>query len=132
VEPTTLILTALAAGASASALDELKDEAKEKVTVAYGKLRDLVGKHFRETGTGNGEAVLAEYEADPESFETGLGKKLAEADACQDEAIMAAARALLELLDRPDGKSGKYNVTITGSRGVQIGDHATQTNTFRS
>jgi len=38
----------------------------------------------------------------------------------------------LELLDQQGGKSGKYNVTVTGSQGVQIGDRGSQTNTFTS
>jgi hypothetical protein len=132
MEPITLILTALAAGASAGALDELKDEAKSKVMAAYVGLRSLVSKRFREAGTANGEAVLAEYEMDPGSFESGLGKKLTEANADQDETVVAAARALLEMLDQQGGKPGKYSVTITDSRGVQIGDHGTQTNTFNA
>jgi hypothetical protein len=132
MEPITLILAALAAGASAGGLDALKDEAKEEVKAAYGKLRALVGNRFREAETVNGEAVLAEYEQDPESFEKGLGKKLAEAAAGDDEALLAAANAVLELVGGQDGRSGKYNVTITGSQGVQVGDHGTQTNTFTS
>jgi hypothetical protein len=132
MESITLILTALAAGASAGALDTLKDEAKEAVRAAYGKLRGLISKRFREASTANGEEILAEYEADPESYEKGLGKKLAEADAGTDQALLAAANALLELLDQQGGKSSKYNVTITGSQGVQVGDHGTQTNTFSS
>ena len=70
--------------------------------------------------------------ADPESYEKGLGKKLAEADAGTDEALLGAANALLELLDQQGGKPGKYSVTVTGSQGVQVGDHGTQTNTFTS
>lgn len=132
MEPITLILTALAAGASAGALDGLKDEVKEKVRAAYGKLYGLVSKRFRDTGAVNGEAVLAEYEADPESFTKGLGKKLADADAGKDGALVAAAKALLELFDQQSGRSAKYNVTVTDSQGVQIGDHGTQTNTFTS
>jgi len=53
-------------------------------------------------------------------------------DADKDEVLMAAAKTLLELLDQQDGRSGKYNVTVTDSHGVQIGDHGTQTNTFTS
>jgi RIP homotypic interaction motif len=132
MEPIALILAALAAGASAGALDELKDEVKGRAKAAYRKLRDLIGDRFRETGTVNGVAVLAEYEADPESFEKGLGKKLTQAGAGTDEALLAAAQAVLELLDRQGAKSGKYNVTITDSQGVQIGDYGTQTNTFTS
>ena len=42
MEPVTLILAALTAGASAGALDALKDDAKEKVKAAYAKLHSLV------------------------------------------------------------------------------------------
>jgi hypothetical protein len=132
MEPITLILAALAAGASAGALDGLKDEAREAVKAAREKLRSLVSKRFREAGTANGEAVLNEYEADPESFEKGLGKKLTEANAGQDVDLLAAAHALLELLNQQGARPSKYNVTVTGSRGVQVGDHGTQTNTFTS
>jgi hypothetical protein len=124
MEPITLILTAIAAGASAGALDEVKDEVK----AAYGKLRDLVSKRFREAGTPNAEAVLAEYEADPESYRGPLAKKLDAARAGTDDDLVAAATALLKLV----GKSGKYTVTVTDSKGVMVGDGNTQTNTFTS
>jgi RIP homotypic interaction motif len=130
MDPITLILTALVAGASAGALDELKDEAKEKVKAAYGKLRDLVSRRFREAGTSNAEGTLADYEEDPETYEKGLSKKLAAAGADNDADILAAAQALLDFVGQQGPKSGKYNVTITGSKGVQLGDHNTQTNTF--
>ena len=132
MEPITLILAALAAGATAGVLEGLKGEVKEKAKAGYRKLHDLVSARFRAAGTANGEAVLAEYEADPESFEKGLGRKLAEADAGQDETLLAAAKALLELVDQQGARSGKYNVTVTDSKGVQVGDYGTQTNTFTS
>ena len=59
MDPITLILTALAAGASAGAIDELKDEVKGKAKAAYEKLRDLLGKRFREAGTPNAEGTGA-------------------------------------------------------------------------
>jgi RIP homotypic interaction motif len=71
MEPVTLIVTALAAGTSAGALDALKDD-------------DLV----------------------------------------------AAAKTLLELVDQSGAKSGKYNVTIKDSHGVQVGDGNFQVNKF--
>jgi hypothetical protein len=128
MEPITLILTAIAAGVSAGALDEVKDEVK----AAYGKLRDLVSKRFREAGTPNAEAVLAEYEADPESYKWALAKKLDAAHAGTDDDLVAAATALLKLVELEDGKSGKYTVTVTDSKGVMVGDGNTQTNTFTS
>jgi hypothetical protein len=132
MEPITLILTALAAGASAGALDELKDEIKEKVKTAYGKLRDLVSQRFREAGTPNAEAILAEYEVDPESYKGPLTKKLGAADADKDDALVAAAKAMLELLERQGGKSSKYTVTVKDANGVMVGDGNTQTNRFTS
>jgi hypothetical protein len=131
MDPITMILTALAAGATAGALDEFKDEVRDKVKAACGKLRDLVSKRFRDTATANGEAVLAEYEEDPENSEDLLKKKLTAAKADEDEALVTAAQAVVDLL-RQQGKSSKYNVPITGSQGVYVGDRGTQTNTFRS
>jgi len=130
MDPITVILTALAAGATAGALDELKDEAKNKVKAAYGKLRDLVSKRFREAATPNAEAILAEYETDPETYKGPLTGKLDAAGAGKDADLLAAAQALLDLVQQSAPKSGKYNVTVSGSEGVIVGDHNSQTNTF--
>ena len=46
------------------------------------------------------------------------------------ETLVATAKVLLELLDQQGGRSGKYNVTVTRSQSVQIGDYGTQTNAF--
>lgn len=130
MDAVALILTALAAGASAGAIDQLKDEAKDKSKAVYGKLRDLVTRRFREAGTPNAEGTLTDYENDPETYEKGLSKKLTAAGADQDADILAAAQALVDLLGRQGLKTGKYSVTVTDSKGVQVGDHNTQTNTF--
>jgi hypothetical protein len=130
MDPITLILGAIVAGATTGALDGLKDEVKQTVKVAYGKLRGLITKRFQESGTANGEMFLAEYEKNPKAMESALRMKLAEAGADKDEALVAAAKELDKLVNPQGGTSGKYNVTFTNSRGVQIGDHSTQTNTF--
>lgn len=131
MDPITLILTALVAGASTGVMDELKGEVREKVKAAHARLRDLVSKRFRAAGIPNTEAILAEYEADPESYKTPLAKKLGAADAGKDDALVAAAKAVLELLDQ-GLESSKYTVTVTDSKGVMVGDGNTQTNTFTS
>jgi|HubBroStandDraft_2_1064218.scaffolds.fasta_scaffold509885_2 hypothetical protein len=131
MDPITLILTALVAGASMGVMDELKGEVKEKVKAAHARLRDLASKRFRAAGIPNAEAILAEYEADPESYKTPLAKKLGVADAGKDDAIVAAAKAVLELLDQ-GLESSMYTVTVTDSKGVVVGDGNTQTNTFTS
>jgi hypothetical protein len=106
MEPVTLILTALAAGTSAGALDALKDDAKEKVKAAYRKLHA------------------------PQKWEGLLTAELTEAGAAQDDDLVAAAKTLLELVDQSGAKSGKYNVTIKDSHGVQVGDGNFQVNKF--
>jgi hypothetical protein len=128
MEPIMLIVTALAAGTSAGVIDVLKDDVKESVKAAYGRLHDLVMRRLQ--GNTSAEVVLAEYEADPETYESPLAKKLAEAGAGDDAALVSAARAVMELLDQEGSMSSKYNVTIKGSKGVQVGDRNLQINTF--
>lgn len=43
---------------------------------------------------------------------------------------LAAAQALLRLVDEAGARAGKYAVLVSDSQGVQVGDHNTQTNTF--
>jgi hypothetical protein len=128
MEEVTLILTALAAGASAGALDALKDDVKEKARAAYAKLHGLVKQRFR--GSPSAEIILSEYQADPETYAAPLAKKLTESGAGADAELVAAARALMELVDQAGVKSGKYNVTIKDSKGVQVGDGNFQVNKF--
>jgi hypothetical protein len=128
MDPITLIVTALAAGASAGAIDAAKGDAKESAKTAYGKLHDLVKRRF--TGNASAELALSEYQGDPETWEAPLAKKLAAADAGDDADLVAAAQALMEFVDQAGAKSGKYNVTIKDSKGVQVGDGNLQINTF--
>lgn len=128
MEPITLIVTALAAGASAGAIDGLKDSAKDAAKTTYGKLHELVKRRFR--GNTGAEVVLAEHQTDPETYEAPLAKKLAESGAGDDTDLVATAKTLMELLDQPGAKSGKYSVTIKDSKGVQVGDGNLQINSF--
>jgi hypothetical protein len=81
-------------------------------------------------GNAKAEATLADHQSDPETYAKPLAKQLTEAGAAGDDELVAAAKALLELVDQAGAKSSKYNVTIKDARGVYIGDHGTQTNTF--
>jgi hypothetical protein len=112
VDPITLIITALAAGASAGVIDALKDNAKDAARAAYAKLRGLAGK--RVAARPDGSLALDRYEAAP----------------ADDADLVAAARALMDLLDQAGARAGKYNVTITGGQGVQVGDGNVQFNRF--
>jgi hypothetical protein len=128
MEPVTLILAALAAGASAGALDSLKDDVREKAGTAYEWLRSLAAK--RVSGRQNGELVLARYGAAPQKWEGLLAAELTEAGAGGDADLVAAAKAFMELVDQSDAKSEKYSVTVRDSSGVQVGDSNFQVNRF--
>ena len=115
---TTMILSALAAGAAASG----KDIASQAVQDAYQGLKALVQRKFSDQPKAS--AVLEEYEKDPGTWEKPLEKKLTEAGADRDSQIFQAAEQLLKLLESHPGGS-KYQVDIKDSQVGAIGDHAT-------
>ncbi|WYW19557.1 hypothetical protein LCL61_28835 [Amycolatopsis coloradensis] len=59
-----------------------------------------------------------------------LTAALAAAGAGDDEELVATALKVLELTDPDGAQAGKYRVLLHGNKGVQVGDHNTQTNTF--
>jgi hypothetical protein len=105
MDPVTLIMTALAAGAAST----LQDGTAEAIKGAYARLKALVQKRF--AGRAKAELVSA-----------------AGADADAD--LVAAAQALMRLVDAAGQAAGKYQVVVQSSQGVQVGDHNTQHNTF--
>ena len=124
MEPVSLIVAALAAGAVAGA----QGTASEAVKDAYAGLKVLVRRMLG--GRAAGEVALVQHEVKPQQWAGALEAELVDAGAGQDAAVVAAARRLLALVD-PDGtRVGKYVVAVRDSRGVQVGDGNTQTNTF--
>jgi hypothetical protein len=109
-------------------LDALKDDVKDKAKALYVKLHALVKRRLRENASA--EVILAAHQADPQAYAAPLAKKLAEAGAGSDAELVATARALMELVDQAGARSGKYNVTIKDSKGIQVGDGNIQGNNF--
>jgi RIP homotypic interaction motif len=128
MDPITLIVTALAAGATAGGLDTVKDATKAAVQSAYAKLRGLAKQ--RVAGQPDGELALDRHETSPQKWESLLTAELTEAGAAGDADLVAAAKALMELVDSVGARAGKYNVTVANSRGVQVGDGNVQFNNF--
>lgn len=124
MDPITLIVTALTAGAASA----LQDDAKGVVKVASARLRTLV--HKRLAGRSSGEFVLKQHEQAPDIYEKPLVHELQEARAADDPDLIAAAQELMRLLDARGFQAGKYVVNIQDSQGVQVGDHNTQVNNF--
>lgn len=122
MDPITLIVTALAAGAALG----VQDTASAMVKDAYASLKALVKKRL---GGGPGaEMVLAKHEQAPEIWQAPLMAELAETGADRDDDLVAAAQALLDLV----GGAGKYAVDARGAQGVQVGDHNRQDNVFNA
>jgi hypothetical protein len=119
-----LIVAALAAGAAAGT----SELATAGVRDAYTALRDALRGRLR----GRGQAVRAvrAEETEPGVWQARLGEDLAGSGADNDEQILAAAQRLLEHVDPAGAQVGKYRVDVREAKGVQVGDHNTQHNTF--
>jgi hypothetical protein len=126
MEPITLILGALAAGALAG----VKDGATGAVKDAYAGLKRLVAARF--AGKPTAEVVLAEHATDPDTWQAPLARALTETGTDADPAVIEAARQLMELLDEKGARAGKYTVDLRGAQGVQVGDRNRQDNVFNA
>jgi hypothetical protein len=124
MDPVTLIVTALAAGAAAAR----QDGAQSAVKMAYARLRELAKKRFKDPA--NGEYVLDKHAAAPQLWRVPLEGELVEAGAASDPDLVSAARELMKMLDPRGSQAGKYTVSIRDAQGVQIGDGNTQTNYY--
>ena len=124
MDPITLIVTALTAGAATG----LQDTASAMVKDAYASLKALVRKRLGDDP--GAEMVLARHEQAPETWQAPLREELARAGADGDGDLIAAAKALLDLVG--GSSAGKFSVDVRGAQGVQIGDHNRQDNVFNA
>ena len=126
MDPITLIVTALAAGAVVG----VKDSASSAVKDAYAGLKSLARKRF--AGRPEAELVLSEHEKAPGTWQAPLKAELVAAGADRDPGLVAAAQALMGLVDQAGARTGKYTIDVRGAQGVQIGDHTRQDNVFNA
>ena len=120
MDPVSVIEIALAAGASAG----IKTTASTAVADAYQGLKEGVQHLF--AGKPRAEMVLAAHEESPPTWKAPLIAEL-EAAGVDDE-LLAAAHALLHMIDPSGSRHGKYTIYIQDSRNIQIGDGTTQYN----
>jgi hypothetical protein len=126
MDPISLIVAAIAAGASAA----LKDTASSAAKDAYETLKELLRRKL--SGDRRLDSALEEYERSPDPARAPVTADLEAARAGEDEAIVRAAQALLALTDPSGARAGKYNVTITGGKAITVGDYATVFQVFAS
>jgi hypothetical protein len=124
MDPLSLIVAALAAGAAAA----LKDAAAQTVKDAYAGLKSLIKRKI--AGRPLAQDVIDGHEQAPEVWEKPLQDELKQAGVAEDEEVVRAAQRLLALIDPVGAQAGKYNVTITGGKGIVVGDHAHVEMTF--
>src|SRR5438105_3338489 len=93
MDPVSLILAALAAGATAAT----QDTASQAVKDAYAGLKGLVKKCFEKKP--QAEMTLAEYEKDTDTWQKPLQKALVETGTDLDEAVVRQAQQVLKLVN---------------------------------
>ena len=127
MDPVSLILGALAAGAGAA----LKDTAGQAVKDAYAGLKSLIIKKWgNKTNETEAQTILDSHAEDPEAGAPLVASRMRKLGLDQDVDILRLAEALQKLVDPAGSAQGKYQVTISHSKGVQVGDHNTQYNKF--
>lgn len=122
MDPITLIVTALAAGAALG----VKDTASAMVTDGYAALKALVKKRL--DGGPDAELVLAKHEKAPEAWHGALTAELTQAGADGDRELIAAAQRFLDLTGKTEASAGKFTVDARGAQAFQIGDKNRQKN----
>jgi hypothetical protein len=126
MDPVTLIVTALAAGAAVGT----EDTVSAMVRDAYAGLKALAKKRLG--GRPGAELVLVGHEQAPETWQAPLMAELTQSGADGDGDLIAAAQALLDLVGGAEGRTGKYAVDARRAQGVQVGDHNRQDNVFNA
>ena len=124
MEPITLIIGALAAGATAAA----KDTASQVVKDAYGGLKTLIQRRFAEKKKPEGEIALTKYEEKPAVWEAPLKDALVETETHKAEDVLKAVEALKQALEQTaEGREAvsKYILNVQNSQVGVIGDNAT-------
>ena len=123
MDPVSLILEALAAGAVAA----VKETAGNAIKDGYAALKAAIKNAW--TGSDDSaEVLLNEYENDPEIYQTPIETKLRQQGLDKNDEIIAKADALMKQVDPEGHAAGKYVLTIANSGNLQVGDGNTQIN----
>jgi hypothetical protein len=130
MEPISIILAALGAGAIAAA----KDTAEKGVKDAYEGLKGLIKKRFAEQGKADSSTILDKYQQKPEKTEALLEDELIEAGLDKlekDDEIIKVAQELLKQVKPEESTTAKYKTEFNAEvKAAQIGDRNVQENKF--
>jgi hypothetical protein len=116
-----VIVSALAAGAAAGG----RQTASAAIADAYQALKALLSRRLRVAeDPARLPDVLNPEDSDPQLWRSRLEADLTATGADTDPDVLAAAHRLLEV------SVAKYQIDASQAKGVQIGDHNRQENTF--
>ncbi len=124
MDPISLILTALTAGAA----DAVKDTASQAIKDAYAALKQRLQQHF--AGKHQAEVALEGYEQDAGTWQKPLQKALEASGVHADQALLEQAQQVLKLVQPQQFAQGKYNIQIGQAYGTVIGEHNTVNQQF--
>ena len=127
MEPISLILAALVAGATAAT----QETAGKAVKDAYEGLKTLIKQKFTDQGKADSSTILDKYEQKPEKTKALLEDELKDVGLDklkQDDEIIKLAKKIMEKEDPEGASTGKFD--FRGAKGTQVGNKNKQTNTF--
>jgi hypothetical protein len=118
--PADLIMNAITAAVSAGAAAGVSEASKKAIVDVYGRLKSLIIRRFG--GESEAAAALDKFEAKPDSEgrKRMLGEELESAGAASDPEMVAAARALLDLIRALP--QAKKHVQIAHGQGIAQAD----------
>lgn len=129
MEPISLIITALGAGAIAAT----QETAGIAIKDAYEGLKTLIKQRFAAQGKEDDSDIVDKHEKklDSEAVKALLKEELMSLRIDQDTEIIKLAQELLKKEKPEESAAGKFNAVFQGEvKGAQVGDHNSQTNTF--
>jgi hypothetical protein len=122
MDPVTLIVTALAAGATKGLTDAAAAAIGDTYRQLKAAIKNRLAKHPR------AESTLEDFLDDPTTYEKPMIKQISDAKLDTDEEVLHLAKTVLESADPAGAKIGKYNIDMRHVRNAQIGDNNTQHN----
>jgi hypothetical protein len=121
MDPITIVVTAVAAGAVAAT----NEVAAQVVKDSYAALKALIVRKFGEKADVAGAVEVVEKKPDSEARQAVLREELETAEAAQDEEVVQQAQVLLDLLRQHGLTAGpSYQATLTGSGAIAQGPGA--------
>lgn len=115
MDPVSIVIGALAAGAAAGA----QDTASASVKDGYLALKEVLKNRLK--GRHAAEAALERHERAPEAWRSALEYELSEADICSEWDVLNSAAQLLSQLRAADSGGDIYSVDARKSSHNQIG-----------